>query len=278
MLKRLTRLARRWIDATSAAANAAGDLVHREDQRFFAAIQDSARAKESGRLLRFTRKVFSQGMEDGVLEEIFRRIGVKSRAAIEIGCSNGLENNTMYLVFQGWQALWIDANSQHIAAAQQSHRAWLATGQLKLKCALITQQNVAGEIGEFAAARGADLDLLTVDIDSYDFWVLKAALNVCNPRVIVVEYNGHFAPPLAITVPNGAKLGGSFYGASLAAFVKLLDSKYALVGCTANGVNAFFVRRDLDLSSFSAPFTSENHFEPLAFAPAQAYDVSWVQV
>ena len=36
-----------------------------------------------------------------------------------------------------------------------------------------------------------------------------------------------------------------YYGASLAALCKLADRKgYGLVGCNANGLNAFFVRRD----------------------------------
>jgi hypothetical protein len=278
MLKRMVRVAKTLNDAVGAAASGANMSAYYDSHQFFTQIQASDRAAEPGRLLKFTRKVFSQGTEDGILEEIFRRIGISSRTVIEIGCGNGLENNSMYLLFLGWRALWIDANKSNIYAARKSHKNWLAAGSLVLLDTLITADNVNDTIGEFAKSVGGNLDLLSIDIDSYDYWVLKSAISACSPRVVSVEYNGQFAPPLAITVPNGAAIGGSFYGASLSAFEKLLTDRYCLVGCTPNGVNAFFVRKDLDLSGFTAPFNAENHFEPWAFRHLAPFDVNWVQV
>ena len=40
---------------------------------------------------------------------------------------------------------------------------------------------------------------------------------------------------------------------------------YALVGCDIAGVNAFFVRRDLCGDRFCAPYTAENHYEPMRY-------------
>jgi hypothetical protein len=278
MLNRLARIVKRLFGATEVAADSTRASAFYASQKFFADIQSSARAAEAGRLLRFTRKVFSQGVEDGMLEEIFRRIGIRSKTVVEIGCGSGLENNSMYLLFQGWRALWIDANAANIAAARKTHKKWLDGGSLTLSETFVTDSNVDSIIGSFVKVPGNDLDLLSVDIDSYDYWVLKSAIGSCNPRVVSVEYNGHFAPPLAITVPNGAPIKGSFYGASLCAFEKLLADRYCLVGCTPNGVNAFFVRKDLELSHFAAPLNAENHFEPWAFEHLPAFDVNWVQV
>ena len=38
--------------------------------------------------------MFSQGDEDGIIHEIFNRIGTANRRFLEIGAGDGLENNT----------------------------------------------------------------------------------------------------------------------------------------------------------------------------------------
>jgi hypothetical protein len=60
------------------------------------------------RLEGFGFKVYSQCDEDGIIQEIFRRIGTDNRRFIEIGCGDGSENCTAYLLHQGWSGLWID--------------------------------------------------------------------------------------------------------------------------------------------------------------------------
>ena len=56
----------------------------------------------------------------------------------------------------------------------------------------------------------------------------------------------------------------SYAGASLKSY-ELLGKKfgYGLVGCDLCGVNAFFIRNDLLGNHFLAPYTAENHYEPL---------------
>lgn len=54
------------------------------------------------RLERYGYKVYSQNDEDGILAEIFRRIDVTNRQFLEFGVENGLENNTLNLLEQGW--------------------------------------------------------------------------------------------------------------------------------------------------------------------------------
>ena len=82
-----------------------------------------------------------------------------------------------------------------------------------------------------------------------------------------MEYNSSFLRSVALTVPLNHRhdsLKGVFYGASLAALNSLLENDYALVGCTPTGVNAFWVRRDLDLSQFAEPFIAGEPFSGLA--------------
>ena len=72
------------------------------------------RYMEAKRLLGSGFKAFSQNEEDGIIQEIFCRIGITNKNFIEIGVGNGLENNTLNLFLQGWRGLWIEGNSDFI--------------------------------------------------------------------------------------------------------------------------------------------------------------------
>ncbi len=60
------------------------------------------------------RKMFSQNDEDGIIIEIFRRIGTTNKTFVEFGCGDGIENNSYALLFQDWNGLWIDGSPKNI--------------------------------------------------------------------------------------------------------------------------------------------------------------------
>jgi hypothetical protein len=195
-------------------------------------------------------KAFSQCDEDGIIAEIFKRIGTTNKVAVEIGCGNGLENNTHYLLLSGWKAAWIDGAKSNVRFIQNE----LGTGyesQLSITCAMVTRENVQSLIHTcLSQIHETQTDLLSIDIDGNDVHVLTGIdLEKINPRVIVMEYNPTFRPPLDITVPydlNHAWDFDMYHGASLQTLYKYLSPKgYALVGCNISGYNAFFVKRTL---------------------------------
>ena len=223
------------------------------------------RAQEPGRLLRHGWKAYSQNDEDGIIAEIFARIGEGGRRFVEFGVQHGLESNTTYLLMTGWSGLWLEPDAKHAADIRARFGELLALGRLALKEEAVTAETIDAQIApDDAAADGAEIDLLSIDIDYNDYWVWKGL--TLRPRVVVIEYNATIRPPAAVTVPYDPDRrwdGTSFGGASLSALEKLGREKgYALVGCCYSGVNAFFVRDDLVGDRFSAPFTAENHFEP----------------
>ena len=93
-----------------------------------------------------------------------------------------------------------------------------------------------------------DVDMLSIDIDSYDYWVLQA-LTVCSPRILILEYNALYGPERRVTIPLSQSVEGTpkgYSGASLAALVDLAGQRgYRLVACEEAGVNAFFLRYDV---------------------------------
>ena len=95
------------------------------------------------------------------------------------------------------------------------------------------------------------------------------AIKCVNPRVIVIEYNARFFPPVLYCMDydeNHVFRHNDSFGASLKFLeVNLSRKGYCLVGCNITGVNAFFVREDLVSDRFQSPFTAESHYEPSRF-------------
>jgi len=215
------------------------------------------------RLLRYGFKTYAQNDEDGIIQEIFRRVGAASRTFVEFGVERGIECNSVKLLVEGWRGLWIEGARENADAIRRRFAPFIGTGRLTLVAEFITAENIDALLG--AAGITGEIDLLGIDIDYNDYWVWKA-ITAVRPRVVVIEYNASLRPPLSFTVPydpNGRWSGSNYYGASLEALVRLGRNKgYRIVGCSVAGVNAFFVREDLCGDAFLEPATAEEHYEP----------------
>jgi hypothetical protein len=230
-------------------------------------LHGSARSREPGRLGAHEFQMFSQSGADGIIAEIFRRIGRTNGVFVEFGVGNGLENNTTALLLQGWSGVWLEASKRNNKEIQKELKPFLDERKLRVVPQFVTRENIVTYFDASAVPR--DLDLVSIDIDGNDYWVCEAMLTRYQPRLIVIEYNALLGPSVPWVMeynPSHAResvVVTSYYGASLKA-LEMLGTKtgYSLVGCDFLGMNAFFVRNDLVLDRFCAPYTSENHFEP----------------
>jgi hypothetical protein len=207
-----------------------------------------------GRLERHGRKVWSQNDEDGILEEIFRRIGAVSRSFVEFGVSDGSECNTLKLLMEGWRGLWMELKPEFCQRIRRSFAEPIAQGRLELLETAVTAENVERLIAGARIAAAGELDLLSIDVDGNDYHVF-GALGSLRPRVVAIEYNAKFPPPMDL-VPryeaDHAWDGSDYMGASLQALAGLAARRgYRLVGTGIAGVNAFFVRADLAAGHFA---------------------------
>jgi len=211
-------------------------------------------------------KIYSQGEEDGIIAEIFRRIGTVNRNFVEFGAGSGIENNSAALLLDGWSGLWIEGSGEHVNAMRAGLPSLIGSGRLKVLQSFITRDNIDGLI--IGAGIVGEIDLLSVDIDGNDFEVYSAIKSI-QPRVIVFEYNAKFPPPVEYCMPYDEKhiwRGGDAYGASLAFLERALRERgYYLVACSLTGNNAFFVRSDLVGDKFAGPLTAEQLYEPGRF-------------
>ena len=195
------------------------------------------------------KKIFSQSDEDGITLEIVKRIGLSESCCIEIGCGNGLENNTLVLLATGWNAIWIDG--VNLAFDKNVNPAKLVYSQ-----EFITRENVCGILSNLHKASGKKVELISVDIDGNDGYIVETLLlGDFRPSVFIVEINEVFSPPIVFKQDYRADHvwdRSRNFGWSLQAFADLFSQHgYQLVACNPQtGVNAFFVRND-HMNAFS---------------------------
>lgn len=189
-------------------------------------------------------KIYSQNGEDGIIQCIFEAIGTTNKIAVEIGISASsgqqgrIENNTMNLLSSGWKTFWFDCIDPSYVPEN-----CIFTKEF------LTIENVTDIFTRVGVPK--DFDLLSIDIDGNDYH-LREALSKFNPRVCVIEYNGCFDGITEYIMPlnNNYMWSGTAdrtFGASLKSYTIQADRMgYDLVYCDSKGVNAFFVRKDIN--------------------------------
>lgn len=184
-------------------------------------------------LEKYESKRFSQGGEDGVIAEIFSRIGTTNKFCVDLGAYNGVESsNVAALLEDGWRGILIDGSAKS------------ANPNIVIYNHFITAENVNALLTHHLCPD--EFDLLSIDLDGNDYWVWKA-LEV-KPRVVIIEYNGHIGPDVSSAIEYEADFKfqwTDYFGASLLALQNLGWIKgYSCVYCDKAGVNAFFVKTE----------------------------------
>jgi len=182
------------------------------------------------------RKVFSQNDEDGAIEDVFKHIGTTNKVYVEFGVENCVQCNTRYLREKhGWDAkasLLMDGGNENSA--------------INLRKVIFWPDNILDLFKKFNVKK--NFDFLSVDTDSYDFFMTEAILKGgYQPRVIMMEYNANFELDEAKSImPPGENEawhrwdGTTYHGWSILAMKYLMERfQYSLVWC--NKVNCMAV-------------------------------------
>tara|TARA_R100000742_G_C4275848_1_gene96554 strand:+ start:295 stop:948 length:654 start_codon:yes stop_codon:yes gene_type:complete len=203
-------------------------------------------------LINFRRNTYSQNGEDGVVEEILRRLEIGTGSFCEFGAWDGKRlSNTYSLVEKGWSGVEIEADPdkfKELLKTAENH-----PGQLTCinKGVSVDGENSLDRIlSETGLAK--DFDLLSIDIDSFDFQVWES-LTEYHPKIVIIEVNsglGGKALQTHTVNEDGAVMsqGSSF------ASTKELGVRKGYV-CIFHYGNVFFLREDLfDVSKFEYGF------------------------
>ena len=198
---------------------------------------------------------FSQNGEDGILDVLRKQLLLGNRYFIEIGASDGMENNSAWLVVaEKYNGIMIEGDPRLAQRAQRMIERYSIGAECKNM--FVTLDSVK-QLKQMAFYN--DPDIFSLDIDGNDYYIAKAVLESgFRPKIFAVEFNSVYGPEKSMTIPyqedflfTAAHPTWLYYGVSIAAWSKLFSSQgYRFVTVDRNGVNAFFV----DPECFDARF------------------------
>ena len=189
---------------------------------------------------------FSQNGEDGIIEFLTDFIINNDKHFVEIGCSNGLENNTTNLLLNGWSGLVCDT-PQNISQYSRLLKIIQPQEEIKHISGKINLKNI-GEL--ISILKYKKITFFSLDIDSYDFFIMLELLKEkIIPKIICVEYNSFLGKePFTVKYKENFKRyifdkdRGLYFGSSLEAWQILFKKyNYKFICVDKSGVNAFFI-------------------------------------
>lgn len=207
--------------------------------------------------------------EDGVFLKIFDEIGVSSKPeCVEFGELRSLGTTTRaFRITQNARALYfsgtMDLRSIYLnvldifklCVSRKSLRYLKFLFSMPFKD-FAYPDSIGAKINTFAS-NPKELDLVVVDIDSFDYEIVKGIFeSKVNPRVMVVEYNPSLPPEKALYWPyeleHNPEMNRRLYGASFKTWEKFMKKHdYKLVHISGF-CNLIYIRGDID-HPFSTP-------------------------
>ena len=181
----------------------------------------------------------SQYNEDAIIEAIFKVLKISKGIFFEIGVNDmtldrSLQCNSINLINNGWEGQLVDANFKHPLVLNE----------------LVSVDN----INDLAKIAGDKINFFSIDIDSYDWHVVREVLRkkIVDVDVFCVEtnnYNGHcfldrvlrLDSPAANT--NGLPKNDSFGATTFSYNLLMVRYGYKLIASSHFGVNAFFIKK-----------------------------------
>jgi hypothetical protein len=198
--------------------------------------------------------IFSESDEDGLLLYIFSKIGFGNKICIDIGGGTGLigSNTANLFLNHRFTGLIFEGEKNNAEALHKVYSSKKATKHFppKIICEYVTSKNI-NDLIEVNGIKGK-IDLLSIDIDSIDYWIWEA-ITIIEPNVVIVEVQCILNENESKTVPPNFKdtiferidnkIYGIYNSASLTAFNKLAIKKgYSLVATSQLGFNAVFIK------------------------------------
>jgi hypothetical protein len=209
--------------------------------------------------------IHSQNGEDGIIAFLSGGLRECRQRFLEIGTSDGAQNNTLYLLRRGWSGCGVDADAEAIRRYQARAAALGLSQRLRLLACRVSWRN-AKEV--LACAGDAAPDVFSLDIDGNDYYVALRLLELgLRPAIICCEFNPFLgAAPLTVRYREDFSRyredpqRGLYFGVSAAAWQHLFASRdYRFCGVDRAGVNAFFCREDAFREGFLAGVSGLAH-------------------
>lgn len=192
---------------------------------------------------------FSNFGEERILKKYIEQLltaagaeGSASRTAVDIGAGDGVKGSNTYALFrEGWRGVGFEGSNRKVCKLAAAYKHY---PQVSAANCVVTPENVVSLLKAYNIER--DFGVLSLDIDSYDYWVLDAVLREFRPRLVVTEINEKIPPPIKFVVKYDPQfqMTHHFFGYSIASLAELAaQHDYAILEVEYN--NAFLAPREL---------------------------------
>lgn len=177
-------------------------------------------------------KKYAQNGEEAKIEYILKNIG-NSKYIVDLGSKDGYDlSNTRYFVENGYECLMIDSDSE--------------AGETKeVKKHKLFSGNVIPLLKTYKCPKV--FDMLDIDLDGTDYWILKKVLENYSPLLILAEFNASIPLGRSITIPNEPDFvwkGDNFFGFSFTAAKKIAEEFGYTIVHQENNMNLFMVKNE----------------------------------
>lgn len=195
--------------------------------------------------LRLLRGGFSNFDEEQIIERFLSELASpdSDRVAVDIGAGDGIKSSNTYALFQkGWRGLGVEGDPSRATRLAHAYSKFKGVSACREQ---VTPANVVSILRRYGIER--EFGLLSLDIDSYDYFVLDALLSEFRPRLIVTEINEKIPPPIRFVVKYDPdfSLQHHFFGYSIASLEELCERhSFAIIALEYN--NAFLAPRELE--------------------------------
>lgn len=121
--------------------------------------------------------------EDGVLEEIFRRLNIDAGTFVEVGAMDGIFfSNTWSLAVRGWSGVAIEANEAAYRCLAQRYR----NSRVRTVYQTLALSGPKGLVATLQGEGVNNIDYVNIDVDGID-WDLFEDVATLSPKVICIE-------------------------------------------------------------------------------------------
>ena len=163
----------------------------------------------------YKKNIYSQNGEDGIIEEILKRLNITSGWVCEFGAWDGKHlSNTFHLVKnRGFNAVYIEGDSIKfndllVTANQFKHiKPINAFVEYKWK-----KNNLDSILSTTLIPK--DFDVLSIDIDSFDYQIWKS-LQLYLPKIVIIEINSYIHPDVKDYIHTPNKFQGTSFNPML---------------------------------------------------------------
>lgn len=155
-------------------------------------------------LLNYRKDIYSQNGEDGIIEKILELTNIKEGYFVEFGAWDGkhLSNTYNLLKNKNWKGVYIESDKSKFNDCVVNMQKYGNNIQVFNKAVshIIDSPDSLDNILKDSFLP-KDFDLLSIDIDSYDYQVWESFKNY-NPKIVIIEIHSECGAEFCIYNPK----------------------------------------------------------------------------